>query len=120
MGWPPFLVPPEKFSDWDENFYEEFTLWKNHNSDRKDKKEEDFRQFLMDLNKEYNLEDIFDKLEIGWEAFEDLVNFIHRFKTYNLKEDLQTLYTDKDNIHMKDFLEWGARFVYRKLKIGKM
>ena len=57
------------------------------------------------------MEEVFDKLEIGLEAFEKLVICSLNLPKYNLKKDLETIYHQKENAIVKDFIEWGVNFV---------
>ena len=66
-----FLVPPEQLDEWDEDFEEEFSLWKCRDSNSNSNKS-DYRQFIINLNSENNLDETYDNLEIGLEAFKKL------------------------------------------------
>lgn len=105
-----FLVPPEQLDEWDEDFEEEFSLWKRRDSNSNSKKS-DYRQFIINLNSENNLDEIYDNLEIGLEAFKKLGKLISKFRQYNLNDNLEKLYSDKENVHVKYFIKWGTEFV---------
>ena len=52
---PPFVVPPKDLGDWDESFDREFASWKRRDKDRLYMNKEDFRQYVINLNSEFNL-----------------------------------------------------------------
>ena len=71
----------------------------------------DFRQYVLNLNSEFNLDEIFDQLETGLDAFEKLIKFIPRFPNYNLDDFLEEGYSEEYNSHVKDFIRLGVQFV---------
>ena len=77
---------------------------KESNSARPNLSKDEFRQYLIKLNSEFNLEEIFDQIEIGIGAFEKLNN-------YNLDRDLEVLYCDENNAYVKDFIKVGVNFI---------
>ena len=103
---PPFVVPPENVNLWDKDFEREYNVWKDNDSNK-----EDYRQYIINLNADYDMEEVFDKLEIGLEAFEKLIICTFRLPKYNLKEDLDKIYHEKENVIVKDFIKWGMEFV---------
>ena len=105
-----FVVPPEQLDEWDEDFEKEFSKWKCRESNINLKKN-DYRQYIININSEYNLDEMYDNLEIGLEAFRKLRNLISRFPQYDLNDNLEKLYSEKENVHVKDFVKWGAKFV---------
>ena len=76
-----FVVPPEQIDEWDEDFEKEFSKWKCRESNINLKKN-DYRQYIININSEYNLDEMYDNLEIGLEAFRKLRNLISRFPQY--------------------------------------
>ena len=86
-----FLVPPEQLDEWDEDFEEEFSLWKRRDFNSNSKN----RQFIINLNSENNLDEIYDNLEIGLEAFKNLGKLIYKCPQYNLNDNLEKLYCEK-------------------------
>ena len=64
---------------------------------------EDFRQYVINLNKEFNLDEILDNIEIGLGAFEKLNKFMQRFPGFDPTE-LEDFYDDKKNKYVKDFI----------------
>ena len=69
---PPFTVPPEEIDKWDEDFENGYSEWKSNDIYSKSSKE-DYRQFVIHLNTEFDVEEIYDKLEDGLTALEKLV-----------------------------------------------
>ena len=67
--------------------------------------------FLHTINKEYNMDDVFSKLEEGLEAFEKLESCMNLFPNYDLEKDLEEPYVDKENAIMKKFIKTGIKFV---------
>ena len=73
--------------------------------------EEDFRQYVVKLNSEFNLEEILDKIDIGLDAFEKLNKFMPRFPGFDLIKELENFYDEKNIEHVRDFIMLGAEFV---------
>ena len=63
---PPFVFPPENVNLWHKDFEREYNVWKDNDSNSKSNKE-DYRQYIINLNADYDMEEGFDKLEIGLE-----------------------------------------------------
>ena len=59
-----FLVPPEQLDEWDDYFEEEFSLWKRRDSNSNSMKC-DYRQYIIKLNSENNLDKIYDNIWVG-------------------------------------------------------
>ena len=57
------------------------------------------------------MEDVFDKLETGLEAFEKLVALSSKLPKYNLADDLDEMYEGEGNQLVKDFIKLGDKFV---------
>ena len=93
---------------WDESFEKEFSGWKRRDIKRSELNKEDFRQYVINLNSEFNVEEILDKLEIGLLAFEKLNQFIPRFPNFDLNKVLETFYDEKKNAYVKDFIKLGV------------
>ena len=105
-----FLVPPKQLDEWDDEFEKEFSKWKCRESNiNSNYNKSDYRQYIINLNFEYNLDKIYDNLEMGLEAFKKLRELITRFPQYKLNDNLEKLYSDSENV--KDFITWGAEFV---------
>ena len=107
---PPFLVPHSDHNLWDEQDERDYTSWKRRACNSKLTKD-DFRNHIIDTNNEFNMEDVFDRLDIGFEAFEKLVAFRSKHSKYNLVKDLEGMYEGKENFIVKDFIKWGENFV---------
>ena len=106
---PPFSIPPEDFDLWTEQNEREFVFWQGENGKQNTK--DDYMDFLHTINKEYNMDDVFNKLEEGLEAFEKLESCMNLFPNYDLKKDLDESYVDKENAIMKKFIKIGIKFV---------
>ena len=107
---PPFTVPPEELDSWDEGFENVYSEWKCNDIYSKSSKE-DYRQFVSNLNNEYNVEEVYDALEAGLEAFEKLITCTHKFPKFDLDEDLDAVYRKEEHTIVKDFIKWGFKFV---------
>ena len=70
----------------------------------------DYRQFLLSLNMEYDMDEVFNRMDVGLEAFEKLVACMREFPKYNLSKDLDKMYP-KDSAVFKDFIKCGVDFV---------
>ena len=97
MSRPPYHVPPEDLSLWDIE-------------DEKLSTKEEFRKHIIDLNDKFDMEEVFENLEVGLFAFQKRVRFCSEFPKYSLTEDLKRMYVEKDNIIVKDFIQLGDRF----------
>ena len=60
--------------------------------------------FLHTINNEYDMYDVFNKLEEGLEVFEKLVSCMNLFPNYDLKRDLEESYLEKENSMVKKFI----------------
>ena len=76
---PPFYVPPDDLSLWVKEDEHDYEVWKGKAGKSKSTIKEDFRQHIINLNTEFNMEDVFENLEIGLEAFEKLIVYIDKF-----------------------------------------
>ena len=68
-------MPPEELDLWDKEDKRAYRSWKSSKACVIKLTEEDFRNHIIDINNEFDMEDVFDKLEISFEAFEKLVVF---------------------------------------------
>jgi hypothetical protein len=82
---PPFFVPAEQISS-----------------------KKDYRHYRHGLNEEFNLGD--DKIDVGLEAFEKLVECLKQFPKYDLNKHLEIMYT-KDITVFKYYIKFGVNFV---------
>ena len=67
------------------------------------------------MNKEYNMEEAFDKIEAALNALEVIVEYGKNFKKYNLCEDLDLIYIVKEDQVFKEFVKCGVNFVEQNL-----
>jgi hypothetical protein len=68
------------------------------------------------------MEDVFENLEIGLEAFENLIVFIDIFSNYDFTGDLKRIHVLKENGEnavIKDCIKWGVQFV-REYQIAEL
>ena len=107
---PPFTVPPEQLDKWDEDFENGYSEWKSNDIYSKSSKE-DYRQFVIHLNTEFDVEEIYDKLEDGLAALEKLVTCTQRFGKFILEEDLDAVYSREKDAIYKEFIKCGFNFV---------
>ena len=101
---PPFTVPPEQVSTWTDKDERDYKIWLGIGS--KDTRD-DYRQFLLSLNMEYDMDEVFNRMDVGLEAFEKLVACMREFPKYNLSKDLDKMYP-KDSAVFKDFIKCGV------------
>ena len=104
---PPFNVPPEQVSTWTDKDELEYKFWLGIGSKQT---KEDYRQFLLSLNMEYDMDEVFNRIDVGLEAFEKLVACMREFPKYKLNKDLDQSYP-KDSVIFKEFIKCGVDFV---------
>ena len=107
---PPFHVPPKELALWVPEDERDYKSWKSRTGN-KSASTEDFRNYIIDLNKEFDMEETFENLEIGLHSFRKLANFCSKFPKYSLMEDLERMYVEKDNVIVKDFIMFGDTFL---------
>ena len=106
---PPFLVPPTELNLWDTGFEHEYNLWKGKADSNKSTTKEAYRQHIIDLNNEFDMEDVFNKMDAAVAAIDTLLAFKERFPNYDLNMDLDQMYeATKDDI-FKDFIKFGVQ-----------
>ena len=81
---PPFHVPQEDLTAWDDLDEDDYHHWQGQT----DRSREEYREFLLAMNKEYDMEDAFDKIEAGLNALEVIVSYKKKFPKYILLDDL--------------------------------
>ena len=106
-GRPPYNVPSEQTSSWTKK---EVKFYKNCKGDG-DLTKEDYRQFLIDLNAEFDMEGAFNQIELGVQAFEKLVACTKQFPNYDLNKNTEEMYVDKENFIYRDFIKCGVDFI---------
>ena len=104
---PPYHVPSEQTSSWTKK---EVKFYKNCKGDGKLSKE-DYRQFLISINAEFDMEDAFNKIELGLQAFEKLVACTKQFQNYDINKNAEEMYVDKQDFIYKDFIKCGVDFI---------
>ena len=75
---PPFHVPAEDLTAWDNEDEVDYQYWRGQT----DHTRKDYREFLLSANKEYDMEDAFDKVEAGLNALEVIIGFKKNFPNY--------------------------------------
>jgi hypothetical protein len=109
---PPFCVPPEQLPSWTDRDEEDYKFWLTKGSKYT---RDDYRQYLISLNKEFNMGDVdYVKLEEGLVAFGKLLSCMKQFPNYNLSKDLDEAYTFEENFIMKEFIKLGVNFVKKR------
>ena len=107
---PPFQVPPEVLDHWDERFEEDFKKWKAKGNSKSATKLE-YRQQIININSEWNMEEVFNQIEVGLAAIDKLIAYRKRYPTYNMNLDLDEMYDSKDIVIYKDFIKYGVKLV---------
>ena len=108
---PPFLVPPTELNLWDTGFEHEYNLWKGKADSNKSTTKEDYRQHIIDLNNEFDMEDVFNKMDAAVAAIDTLLAFKKRFPNYDLNMDLDQMYEATKDAIFKDFIKFGVQLV---------
>ena len=83
----PIHVPPEDFKEWTEHDERDFAFWQGKGDSKCTKK--DFMDFLHIVNSEFNIDEVFVKLEEGFEAFGKCVESVDKFLAFVKKNDLE-------------------------------
>ena len=117
---PPFIIPPEQLSLWDKEDNEVYTKWKSKEPiDYKGwTSKTAYRQYVIDTNTKFNMEEVFDQIEIGLTAFEKLIQCTKAFPSYNLEEDLDLMYKSVEHGITKEFIRKGVEFVRNFQPVG--
>ena len=105
----PLVLPPEKLDLWTEADKENYDIWKGEHQSIKNT-EEDYRLFIIQLNKDYNIEEIYDHIETGLSALERLVEISKKFPGFDVENEIENTYA-KDNMLEKDFVKSGFKLV---------
>ena len=105
---PPFDIPSDQVSSWTKQEVKGYKVWRGKGSTYT---REDYRQFLIDLNKEFDMEEVFNQLEAGLAAFDKLLAFRKQFPNYDMNLDLDKMYETKQSTINKDFIKCGVQFV---------
>ena len=110
---PPYLVPPEQQCLWNKEDEENYIKWKASVpiDYKKGTGKVNYRQHVIDLNTEFDMEEVFDQLEIGLNAIEKLAHYIKAAPKYSLSDDLDSMYTSTEHLITKKFITMGAKFV---------
>ena len=104
---PPFHVPAEDLAAWNNVDEADYQHWRGQT----DHSRKDYREFLLNTNKEYDMEEAFDKIEAGLNALEVITSFQKNFPKYNLDQDLDFIYKAKEDLIFKEFVKCGVNFV---------
>ena len=107
---PPFQVPPEHLDLWNEGFEEDFKKWKAKESAKSGTKH-DYRQEIININSEWNMEEVFDQIEVGLAAMDKIVAYRNKYPTYNMTIDLDEMYDSAELVIYKDFINYGVKLV---------
>ena len=84
------MLPPEKLDLWTEADKENYDIWKGEHQSIKNT-EEDYRLFIIQLNKDYKIEEIYDHIETGLSALERLVEISKKILVLMSKMTLKIL-----------------------------
>ena len=72
---------------------------------------QDYIDLLHIVYSEFNIDEVFVKLEEGFEAFGNLLSYMKQFPNYNLHKDLEESYNSEENVITKEFIKFGYKFV---------
>jgi hypothetical protein len=114
---PPFLVPPKELNLWDSDFEHEYNKWegKNKSTTKEDENKcttkEDYRQYIIDLNNEFDMDEAFNKMDAAVAAIDTIIAFKKRFQIYDLNQDLGRMYETQQDAIFKDFIKFGVQLV---------
>ena len=103
----PFIVPVEQISSWTERGKVNYKVWLAKGSKNT---RDDFRKYLLSLNEEFNMDDVFDSIDVGLEAFDKLVQCLKTCFMYDLNKDLENM-NPKESEVFNYFIWCGVRFV---------
>ena len=85
---PPFIVPPEDVNLWNDHFELDYKKWKSRDINNSNSDKEAYRQSIININTDYNVEEAYDHIEAGLEAFEKLILCTQKFPKFDLDEEL--------------------------------
>ena len=71
---------------------------------------EDYRKVIIQLNKDYNIEEIYNQVEAGIYALERLLVFSKLVPSFDVVKDIEDAYGEDIRIE-KDFIKFGLNFV---------
>ena len=108
---PPFLVPPTELQLWDTDFEQECNIWKGGTDSNKPTTKEGYRQYIIDLNNEFDMEEAFNKMDAAVAAINTLIAFKKRSPNFDLNTDLDQMYEAKQDAIFKDFIKFGVQLV---------
>ena len=102
------VLPPEDLKLWTKDDKEGYGIWKEGKN--KQNTEEDYRKVIIQLNKDYNIEEIYNQVEAGISALERLLDFSKLVPTFDVEKDIEDAYGENIRIE-KDFIKFGLNFV---------
>ena len=114
---PPFLVPPQELNLWDEDFEQEYNLWRGKRDSSNSK--EDYRNYIINLNSEFDMEEAFSNIEAGLAAIDTIIACKKRFTKYNLNDDLDQMYKTQADQIFKEFIKLGVQLVESEVKVNE-
>ena len=87
----PIHVPPEDFKEWTKHDDCDFAFWQGKGDSKCTN--QNYMDFLHIVNSEFNIDEVFVKLEEGFEASGKLLSCMKQFPNYNLSKDLDVACT---------------------------
>ena len=84
---PPFHVPAEDLTAWKGQDEDDYQHWRGPT----DRSREEYREFLIKMNREFDMEEAFDKIEAALNALEVILAYKRNFPKYNLNQDLNLI-----------------------------
>ena len=117
---PPFLVPPQELNLWDEDFEHKYNLWREKGDNSKSSKsKDDYRNYIINLNCEFDMEEAFNKIEAGLAAIDTIIACKKRFPMYNLNDDLDQIYEAQTDQIFKEYIKFGVQLIESEVKVNE-
>ena len=83
------VVPPQELDSWSKEDIESYNIWKDDRTTKNSK--EDYIEFCDNINKEYDLDKMYDDVEVGLSALENFLNSLNFSLLSILTPTLKTL-----------------------------
>ena len=110
------VFPPEQLNLWTVEHTDSYKIWKGSNSTNNSTNNsmEDYRQLLININKDYNIDEICYGIEAVFSAWENLSDFSKLVPVFDVNSNIETIYRKEDKID-KVFFKLGLQFVLNYL-----
>ena len=77
------VVPPELLDSWIKEDIDSYTIWKSNRTTKNRKK--DHIEYCKNINRDFNMDKIYDDIDAGLSALERFCEFIRLFPSYDAK-----------------------------------